>query len=131
MRQDFHLPEQDVEYLESSGYSWETVKQNGNWVIIYDYPVPSGYNHDKVAAALRIDAGYPISQIDMVYFKPHLSRLDKKPIGALALQNIDSEQWQRWSRHRTAQNPWRPEVDCLATHMGLVENWLLREFQIR
>ena len=88
MRRDFHLPEQDVEYLEASGYAWETIKQNGNWVIIYDYPVPSGYNYNKVAAALRIDSGYPVAQVDMVYFKPHLSRLDNKPIRALALQNI-------------------------------------------
>ena len=131
MRRQFNLPEQDVEYLESSGNSWESIIFAGNWVLIHNYPVPAGYNTNEVSIALRIDAGYPTSQIDMVYFNPHLGRIDGKPIGALAIQQIDGKQWQRWSRHRTPANNWRPEVDCIATHMALIDYWLLREFQIR
>src|SRR5689334_16896076 len=109
MRRDFILPEEDVEFLDASGHSWMTIQDgNGQWVIIKDYPVPEGYKKDRVDIALKIDAGYPVSQIDMVYFNPDLVRLDGNAIAALASQSINGEQWQRWSRHRTGENPWRP-----------------------
>lgn len=132
MRKQFHLPENDTEFLEASGYSWETViETNHRWLLINDFPIISGYNHEKVMVALRIDPGYPSSQIDMVYFFPHIQRNDGKSIGALANQNFDGKQWQRWSRHRSRTNPWRPEVDDISTHLGLVKYWLEREFTIR
>ena len=131
MRREFILPEEDVEYLDATGLSWETVASNGNWVVIHNLPVPDGYNVKETSVALRIDAGYPTSQIDMAYFYPHLSRQDGKPIGALAMINFDGKHWQRWSRHRTPSNPWRPEVDNIGTHMLLVSHWLEREFNLR
>ncbi len=131
MRKEFHLPEEDTEYLDTLGCQWETISNGGNWLLLHDYPVPSGYNTDYVSLALRIDAGYPNSQIDMMYFKTHLSRLDGKPIGALATMQIDGGQWQRWSRHRTGQNPWRAGVDNVSTHLSLVNHLLEREFTIR
>ncbi len=81
-----------------------------------------------VMVALRIETGYPDTQLDMVYFYPHLARCDRQPIGALASQTLDGKDWQRWSRHRTGQNPWRPGEDDLASHLALVEHWLEREF---
>lgn len=130
MRRDFALPEQDADFLDSCGHSWETIQdRNGLWVIIHGYPVPSGYNVDNVKVALKIDAGYPTSQLDMAYFKPDLSRLDNKPIGALAPQQIESDTWQRWSRHRTGENPWRPGLDDISTHMQLVNYWMERELK--
>ena len=47
--------------------------------------------------------------------------------GALASEGFDGKTWQRWSRHRTPANPWRPGLDNLATHFGLVEEWFGRE----
>ena len=131
MRREFNLSEQDLEFLDSSDYSWETINLQGNWVLIHQYPIPKGYNHSETSLALRLDSGYPNVQIDMVYFFPHLSRIDGKIIGAISTQLIDGKQWQRWSRHRTKVNPWRPEIDCIATHLGLVLHWLEREFKLR
>ncbi|MFN8153530.1 MAG: E2/UBC family protein [Bacteroidia bacterium] len=131
MRRQFHLPETDADHLDSLGLKWETVQVGGNWLLIHGYPVPTGYNSKEVTLALRIDAGYPISQIDMVYFSPGLHRLDGQPIGALAPQIIDGIQFQRWSRHRTDTNPWRPEIDDVSSHLFLVDHWLEREFKIR
>jgi hypothetical protein len=128
MRRDFILPESDVEFLNKLGLEWETLKEvNRNWVIIHRYPVPKGYNVSQVSVALLIAPGYPTSQIDMAYFLPHLQRLDHKKIGALAIQMIETKQYQRWSRHRTAANPWRPGIDELSTHMQLVDYWFERE----
>lgn len=128
MKRDFALPEQDNDFLENSGFTWETIREvTGNWVIIHDFPVPLGYNIDQVNVALKIDAGYPVSQIDMAYFNPDLCREDGKPIAALAIQPIQGIPWQRWSRHRTGENPWRVELDDISSHLQLVNYWMERE----
>lgn len=128
-RRQFHLPEEDIEFLEGQGLPWDTVLDgSGSYVLIHDVPVPEGYNHHSVTAAIRIESGYPQTQLDMVYIYPPLARLDDQSIGALCDQPIDGKPFQRWSRHRTAENPWRPGVDNLATHMGLVSYWFEQEF---
>lgn len=128
MREEFTLPEEDTEYLESNKYKWECIKDGKHrWLIIYDYPVPDGYNIKKVNIALRIDPGYPVSQIDMAYFSPALSLNSGNQIPALANQVIEGKNWQRWSRHRTNQNPWRPGFDNVCTHLQLVNFWFERE----
>lgn len=130
LRRQFQLPEADQAYLDSLGLPWETVKDNANlWLIIHGWQVPTGYNHEKVTLALLIPANYSDSQIDMVYFREHLARKDGRAIGALARQAICGENWQRWSRHRTNANPWRKDIDDVASHLGLVDEWLRREFE--
>jgi len=127
-RRKLELLEGDRAYLETLGLPWETVAEGqAQWLIIHDWPVPAGYNLGKAAAAVRIEAAYPDTQIDMVYFHPALKRADGKAIRALAEQAIGGKKWQRWSRHRTPKNPWRPGVDDLSTHMLLVDDWLRRE----
>ncbi|MBD3636594.1 MAG: hypothetical protein HUJ25_04575 [Crocinitomicaceae bacterium] len=130
MRRDFALPEQDVDFLDANELKWETVKdRTGLWLIIYEYIIPSGYNHDIVDIALKIEGGYPVTQIDMVYFNPDLQKANgnNTPIKALARLNMDGKNWQRWSRHRTGENPWRPGLDDISTHLQMVKYWLERE----
>ncbi len=124
MRRDFALPEMDIDFLNSSQYKWETVRDGSMWVIIYDYPVPPGYNRSITNVALKIEAGYPVAQIDMVYFSPALQRNNGRPIRALANQRIQGNVWQRWSRHRTGQNPWRVGLDDISTHLQMVNHWM-------
>ena len=128
-KREFRLPEHDEEYLNGLGLSWETLKDGASqWLIIHGWVVPAGYNHNKVSLALLIPDNYSDSQIDMVYFRQHLARSDGRAIGALSNQAICGVQWQRWSRHRTNANPWRPGVDDVASHLTLVDEWLRREF---
>lgn len=132
MRREFNLPERDVVYLNASGLPWETMGTRGvGHVLIHDFPTPTGYTEKKVIVALQIDAGYDDTQIDMAYFFPALVRTDGMAIGALATKVIDGKTFQRWSRHRTAANPWRPGEDYIGTHMALVEDWLTREFTLK
>lgn len=132
MRREFLLPEEDIDSLEASQFTWEAIKSgNQQWVFIHDYPIPGGYNQQAALLALRIDPGYPTSQIDMVYFYPGLFRCDGKPIGALTNLTLDNKSFQRWSRHRTPQNPWRTGIDNLASHLLLINYWLEREFTLR
>lgn len=130
MRRQFQLPEEDCEYLEATPLKWETVIDgNIKRVILYDFPIPPGYNQKTVGLNVRIEAAYPDTQIDMVYFHPHLNRTDGKPIRAIAEDSFDGKSWQRWSRHRTGPNPWRPGIDNLSTHIALIGEWLLLELK--
>ncbi|MBI5912416.1 MAG: hypothetical protein HY848_21000 [Betaproteobacteria bacterium] len=127
-RRDFRLPESDEVFLESLGLRWEAVIDEGvKWVIVYGYPLPQGYNVSTVDLALRIAPDYPTAQIDMASFCPALVRADGKGINGLSGHVLDVRNFQQWSRHRTAQNPWRPGEDDLQSHVLLVEHWLHHE----
>lgn len=128
MRRQFTLPAEDEEWLSAIGKPFELVAEGGVLrVVIHNWDVPSGYNQSSTSAHIRIQPGYPDTQIDMVYFYPALSLQSGHTIGALAWDNFDGKTWQRWSRHRTPANPWRPGTDNLSTHFALVQNWLERE----
>ena len=128
LRRQFSLPAADEHYLDRLDLEWETVKDAGQlWLLIHGWKLPRGYNVAVVRVALQIPGGYADSQIDMVYFFPPLERTDRRSIGALSSQLLCGENYQRWSRHRTAVNPWRPGVDDISTHLTLVDDWLSRE----
>jgi len=130
MRRQFRLPEGDEVYLDSLGLPWETIVDQGTqWLVVHNYPVPDGYNCKTALAALRVLPGYPDVQIDMVYFHPALSLTGGRAIGGLSVTQFDGKHWQQWSRHRTAQNPWRPGVDDIAGHFTLVGHWLAQELR--
>ena len=127
-RRQFSLPEEDIEWLDNTWERYELVAEGGDLrVVLYDFPIPLGYRVRQADVNVRIETGYPDTQIDMVYVHPVLERTDGRSIAAIASDQFDGKQWQRWSRHRTPANPWRPGVDNLATHFGLVEHWFQRE----
>lgn len=129
MRRAFMLPEEDVDFLDSKSLQWETINYGGcQWVLLHDFLLPKGYNHETVTAAIQITSSYPTSQLDMVYFYPSLRREDNVVIGAADQpMEIEGKTYQRWSRHY----PWKAGLHSLATHIQSIELWLLREFQIK
>jgi hypothetical protein len=130
MRRQFDLPSEDQKFLDDYGLPWETVVDGSQWVLIHDFPTHEGYNYPTVTAAIRIETGYPMAALDMVYFFPALTRKDGTQLPATQTpQQIDGRTFQRWSRHRTGTNPWKIGQDSLGTHIILVEDWLQREFE--
>lgn len=130
MRRDFDLLPEDEAFLNDYDLPWETVVDGSQWVLIHDFPTHTGYHQVTVTTAIRLATGYPNTQLDMAYFHPALTRQDGRAIGATQkIQTIDGKPFQRWSRHRTKQNPWRPGEDNLGTHIHLIEDWLAREFE--
>ena len=128
LRRNFTLPDVDTNFLESLGNDFELVTENNvNRVVVKNFKVLPGYKQTEVDFNVRIEKLYPDVQIDMVYFYPHLERLDGKPIKAIAQDSFDGKSWQRWSRHRTAKHPWKPGVDNLETHYTCIQSWLERE----
>lgn len=130
LRRQFRLPAEDEKFLNEYGLPWEAIVDGSQWVLIHDFPAPGGYNHSTVLVAVRLETGYPTAPLDMAYFFPSLARVDGKLIKATeATQAIDGKTFQRWSRHRTSNNPWKVGVDNIGTHVILIEDWLEREFQ--
>jgi hypothetical protein len=130
LRRAVEMPGVDQGYLEAEGCVWETIVDGGiNWFILHDFAIPEGYSSDIANAAFMIPPGYPDIQLDMVYFYPSLQRRDGKQIANITDQQLDGKIYQRWSRHRTTENPWRPGDDCLATHVLQVKEWLSKELR--
>ena len=123
-RKSFSLPEEDTEFLNQISFPWEAYLDGpAMWLLINDYNLPEGYNTTKATVALMIPPTYPASQIDMAYFFPQLVKKNGKAINAITAQSIDGKIFQRWSRHRKS-GEWKPGVDCVATHLELVNHWL-------
>ena len=127
-RHDFPLPEEDEAMLNASSFSWETITEsNYRWVIIHDFPVPEQYNTPKADVAFMINPNYPSVQIDMFYVFPPLSLSGKVINATESKMTICSKSYQRWSRHRTDKNPWRPGLDNIYSQIMLVDEMLKRE----
>lgn len=127
----FDLPEEDEEYLQARGLPWETVfENNAQWLLVHNFPIPDGYNNRSAIVAIEVPSNYPTAGLDMAFFNPQLLRVDGVKIrNTESTAIIQGITFQRWSRHRTSENPWRPEIDNIAIHLGLIEEWLQREFR--
>lgn len=128
-RRQFALPAQDTAFLDSTGLRWETVK-DGNVlrVIIYDYPIPDGFNVVKADIYIRLSDQYPDNELDMIYVSPALSLKCGKAINNLSHDNFDGKNWQRWSRHRVNKaQAWDPALDGIQSHLVLVNDWFAVE----
>lgn len=125
----FDLPAEDQDYANRFSDKLERVLDRGRrWVLLHEFPVPEGYNLDKVTAAIMLPVGYPQSSPDMVYFYPPLSLSSGKKIHAAeATETIQGKTYQRWSRHFLPQEPWRPGIDSLETYALMIRGWLERE----
>jgi hypothetical protein len=127
MRREFELCPEDVRALEGLGRPWEAIRSGAaRFLLVHDYPLPSGYNQSKVRMAIRIDT-YPPGPLDMAYFSPPLGRADGKTINNLSTLTIDGGTYQQWSRHYG----WRSGIDTLRSHLRRVHSWLIHEFHKR
>lgn len=127
-RRDAPLLDVDGVFLESYGLRFDVVQEGHIWIILRNFSLPTGFNVPKADAAIRVEQGYPFTALDMVYFFPALSRLDGKAIPQSDVrQALEGRQYQRWSRHRTGDNPWVPNRDSVETHVYLIEEWVEME----
>ncbi|QKS26733.1 multiubiquitin domain-containing protein [Vreelandella titanicae] len=128
---EFSLLEQDVAYLKQLDFNWETRLVGARrWLIIHDYTLPSGYNHDQVNLAIEIPTAYPDAQLDMFFVHPSLALANGKRIGQTdSRETILGKVYQRWSRHLNGITRWNPLTDSVITHLAVVEESLLREVE--
>lgn len=127
-RRQFSLLPRDDKYLGGLGIEWHTVIDGGRWLLLENYKLPPGYQHPNCTIAIGIPDQYPAAQLDMFFCYPPLSKLNGAPIPCTeTMQSIDGRSFQRWSRHHAS--PWQGDLDCVQTHMGLVDESLNREFE--
>jgi len=125
----FSLLEKDHTYLNGLGLKWETVVDGKRrWLIVHNYILPAGYNQNTIRIASEIPTAYPDAAIDMFYVFPSLllengGVIDKTQSSIC----ICGDTFQRWSRHLNGATKWNPLVDCIASHLAVVEESLLRE----
>jgi hypothetical protein len=132
-RRTFNLPQQDAQYLDSLGHAWEAVQEGSyRWLLVHDINVPGGYTVPKVTLALMIPPGYPDAAMDMAWVFPALQRMDGIAVPTTEVkQQIDGRAFQRWSRHRTQNQEWRPGIDDIGTHLAMAREWFAVEFNKR
>jgi hypothetical protein len=131
-RRQFKLSVEDLEFLEARREPWEAIIENGTqWVLLHEFSVPPGFTVTRATVGVRIVGGYPDASLDMVYFEPHLVRVDGKAITSVLPYLIDGRSFQEWSRHRAPSNPWRVGEDNLATHCSFAACFLADELNKR
>lgn len=111
------------------GFNWETrIAGARRWLIIHNYALPNGYNHQQVSLAIEIPTAYPDAKLDMFFVHPILTLVDGGIIGQTQVrETILGAVYQRWSRHLNGATPWNPLKDSVITHLAVVEESLLRE----
>lgn len=125
------LLSEDLSFLEQFKAVNFINSGNTDWLILRSCKLPDGFNARVADVAFLIPKSYPASQLDMFYFFPELKRNDGEPIGALSSQTLEGKLYQRWSRHRSGQNSWDPEVDNIQSHYEMMMSCLKEEFKKR
>lgn len=129
IRRQFALLQKDEAYLNDRGLFWETADDGRRWLLISDYPVPSGYHQTHCNLAIEVPQNYPTAELDMFYCDPPLTLLSGAQIAQTEHhQLIDGRNFQRWSRHRN-HGEWSPQRDSVLSHMGLVEESIAKEVE--
>jgi len=123
------LTHDDVAYLTSLGLPWEVMVDDGKAqaLVIHDYPLPGGANRPKADLMVRLPNTYPAAELDMFNLPRGVGRADGRALECLSDTAFGETLWTQWSRHRLAEEPWRPDTDCVATHLALVEKVLIAE----
>jgi len=127
----FQIFPKDTEYLNHVFGNFRTIiEQNRRWLIVDNYQLPEGYNHQVISIALEIPTAYPQAEIDMFYTYPRIQlSTGAIPSCTEVDQPIEGKPYQRWSRHRSYLSAWNPACDNVITHFALIEESLLREVQ--
>jgi len=121
------LPTNDIKYLtERVGNGRHTLTSEANMtcLVLGDFCLPEGFNHEKSDLLLRLQPGYPDLPPDMWWFDPPVHRADNQPIPATeTIEHYLGRAWQRWSRH-LSPGQWRAGVDSLESFFALLRKEL-------
>ncbi len=126
-RRDFHLSDEDIQFLDSTNLDWEAV-QDGNKraVIFYGFPLREPFQPNTVELKIKLPQDYSSgAALDMFFTSVQVTRSDGKIIPRLTQSgSFYGKIWWQWSRHYPPGTKWRPGVDNLGTHISFVKNIL-------
>ncbi|MCP4145028.1 MAG: hypothetical protein GY752_07055 [bacterium] len=130
LRRGFHLPEDDIQYLNSLGLNWETIQDgNARGVVLCGFLMPPPFQPEKLNLKIKVPQDYTSgAALDMFFTDTPATRSDGKGIERLTESNhFDNKKWWQWSRHYPKNTKWRPGVNTLATHISYVQHILNEE----
>ena len=81
-------------------------------LVLPDVRLPPGYSVEKVTILIRVPPLFPEARPDMFWARPALTLAGGAQPQATSLDQIDGEQWQRFSWH-LAPNAWQPGISTL------------------
>ena len=114
IRRDFHLPEDDIQFLDSLGLKWESI-QDGNLrcVVLYGFSLPKPFQPEGVNLKIKIPSDYTSgAALDMFFTDNHVARSDGVGIKALTEAAVfDGKKWWQWSRHYHPTVKWRAGIN--------------------
>ena len=121
------LPELDVVYLNERGIAHQVVFEGGmTCVVMPEWPLPEGFDHQSSDLLLRLSPGYPDVQPDMWWFSPAVRRADGQELPNTGVVETHlGRSWQRWSRHFSG-GQWQSGIDCLESYLALIRQDLER-----
>lgn len=125
----FALLDVDEVHLNRLGLKWETIVEGGRrWLLLHNYPLPSGYTVGRTKMALEISPTYPGGQIYGFYAYPPLALTSGHAIASTQLRGVlQGVEYHGWSRNRGAGAPWNPTTDNVVTQLALVDAALAKE----
>lgn len=121
------LPEADLAFLDEHDATYHVTSESGmTCVVLQQWPLPRGFDHEVADLLIRLNPGYPDVQPDMWWFDPpvHLANGGSLPATNVVEQHI-GRSWQRWSRHFT-QGQWHAGIDGLESFLALIRQDLER-----
>lgn len=125
----FALLDADEDYLDKLGLRWETIIEpdHRRWLIIHNYPVPTGYTVKRTLLALEIPPTYPQAALYGFYAFPPLALASGREIPSTQMRGIiRGQDFHGWSRHRGAA-AWNPATDNVVTQVALVDEAMAKE----
>ena len=121
------LPTIDVAYLGERGIAHEIVVDSGMiCVVMPQWPLPGGFDHDESDLLVRLSPGYPDVPPDMWWFSPPVHLANGQELRATnVVETHLGRSWQRWSRHFSG-GQWQSGVDGLESFLALIRQNLER-----
>ena len=122
------LPSSDIAYLNELAVDYEIVPEARMvCIVIPQWPLPAGFDHDEIDLLVRLSAGYPDIAPDMWWFSPAVQKVGGEKLRATDVTETHlGRGWQRWSRH-LAPGQWKTGVDGLESYLALIRQELERE----
>jgi hypothetical protein len=130
LRRDFHLPEDDILYLDDLDVNWEAIQDgDARGVVLYGFLMQPPFQPEQLNLKIKMPQDYTSgAALDMFFTDQPVTRSDGRGVERLTEStHFDDKRWWQWSRHYPKNTKWRPGINTLATHISYVQHILNEE----
>lgn len=113
------------EHLASHEFSLHEGPEGWSFLVVSDFPLPSGFRPDKVQLLVKLPPTYPDAAPDMFWVHPEVQTPNGTVPRSTSPERIIEKDWQRFSWH-LANGAWVPGVSDLRDYLRCVRARFLR-----